>query len=127
KLSELGYQEGLVKPPPFVTVKAPVFSFEKLGAVDVFLGPEMKSTGEVLGIDTDYPKALYKAILASGAVVPESGAILATLADKDKEEGAAILQAFYELGYRFLATEGTANLLASIGVPVERVYKIGEG
>ena len=127
KLSEAGYQEGLVEPPPFVTVKAPVFSFEKLGAVDVFLGPEMKSTGEVLGIDTDYPKALYKAILASGAVVPESGSILATLADKDKEEGAAILEAFYELGYRFLATDGTADLLEGIGVPVERVYKMGDG
>ena len=127
KLSEAGYQEGLVEPPPFVTVKAPVFSFEKLGAVDVFLGPEMKSTGEVLGIDTDYPKALYKAILASGAVVPESGSILATLADKDKEEGAAILEAFYKLGYKFLATDGTADLLEGIGIPVERVYKMGDG
>jgi carbamoyl-phosphate synthase, large subunit len=127
KLSEAGYREGLVQPPPFVTVKAPVFSFEKLGAVDVFLGPEMKSTGEVLGIDFDYPKALYKAILATGAVVPESGCILATLADKDKAEGAKILAAFHELGYRFMATEGTAQLLADARIPVERVYKIGDG
>ena len=70
-----------------MTVKAPVFSFEKLGAVDVFLGPEMKSTGEVLGIDTDYPRALYKAIVASGPTCPRRERILATLADKDKEEG----------------------------------------
>ncbi len=126
-LLEQGHQGGLAPVPPYVTVKAPVFSFEKLGAVDVFLGPEMKSTGEVLGIDSDYPRALYKAIVASGADVPEKGCILATLADKDKEEGRATLAAFHELGYRFMATEGTAALLDEMGIPVERVHKIGEG
>jgi len=127
KLSQYGYREGLVPPPPFVTVKAPVFSFEKLGSVDVFLGPEMKSTGEVLGLDLDYPKALYKAIAATGAVLPLSGQILATVADKDKAEAVEILAAFHALGYRFLATEGTAKLLESAGLPVQKVYKIGDG
>jgi len=127
RLADLGYRGGLAPVPPYVTVKAPVFSFEKLGAVDVFLGPEMKSTGEVLGIDADYPKALYKAIVAAGADVPDGGCILATLADKDKKEGRATLAAFYELGYRFMATEGTAALLEEMGIPVERVHKIGEG
>lgn len=127
KLADQGYKDGLASPPPFVTVKAPVFSFEKLGAVDVFLGPEMKSTGEVLGIDDDYPAALYKAIMASGAVIPEKGCILATLADKDKEEGAEVLKAFHEMGYTFLATEGTAELLRSLDIPVQEVYKIGDG
>src|SRR5690606_12748667 len=108
KLADAGYREGLVEPPPFVTVKAPVFSFEKLSLVDVFLGPEMKSTGEVLGIDLDYPKALYKAIVATGAVLPMSGRILATLADKDKGEALEILEGFHRLGYQFLATHGTA-------------------
>ncbi len=127
KLAAEGYPDGLVAAPNYVTVKAPVFSFEKLGAVDVFLGPEMKSTGEVLGLDTEYPQALYKAILASGAVIPERGCILATLADKDKEEGQEILRAFHELGFRFAATEGTADLLDELGIPVRRVHKIAEG
>src|SRR5690606_27214728 len=100
---------------------------EKLGAVDVFLGPEMKSTGEVLGVDEDYPRALYKAIVASGAVIPAKGTILATLADKDKVEGSKVLRTFHELGYRFLATDGTAALLEEMDIPVQRVQKIGEG
>ncbi|MFS8571889.1 MAG: carbamoyl-phosphate synthase large subunit [Clostridia bacterium] len=127
KLADAGYREGLVEPPPFVTVKAPVFSFEKLSLVDVFLGPEMKSTGEVLGIDLDYPKALYKAIVATGAVLPMSGRILATLADKDKGEALEILEGFHRLGYQFLATHGTAQLLRSAGLPVQEVWKIGDG
>ena len=127
RLAQMGYPDGLLPPPPYVTVKAPVFSFEKLGAVDVFLGPEMKSTGEILGIDEDYPQALYKAIIASGAVIPEAGCILATLADKDKEEGRRILAEFHALGYRFAATPGTARLLESMGIPVRLVHKIGEG
>jgi len=127
RLAAMGYRSGLAPKPPFVTVKAPVFSFEKLHSVDIFLGPEMKSTGEVLGIDLEYPAALYKAILATGAVVPEKGSILATIADKDKEEAEEILLEFHRLGFRFLATSGTAALLEKLGIPVERVKKIGEG
>src|SRR5690606_6211359 len=107
--------------------KAPVFSFEKLGAVDVFLGPEMKSTGEVLGVDMEYPVALYKAIIGSGAVTPERGTMLATIADKDMEEAKDSLAACHAAGYSFVATEGTAQLLSEIGVPVTEVHKIGDG
>ncbi len=126
-LASQGYTTGLMEPPPFVTVKAPVFSFEKLGEVDVFLGPEMKSTGEVLGMAKEYYQALYKAISASGAPIPRSGTILATLADKDKPEGIQLLKEFYAFGYRFVATEGTANALETLGIPVERVKKVTEG
>ena len=128
RLAELGYEhDGLLPPPPFVAVKAPVFSFEKLGRVDVFLGPEMKSTGEVLGIDPDPARAMYKGLVASGAVVPTRGTVLITLADKDKAEGAAVAAGFAQLGFRVLATDGTARYLKEQGVDVDTVYKIGEG
>lgn len=127
KLADQGYRTGLLPPPPFVTVKAPVFSFEKLGAVDVFLGPEMKSTGEVLGLARDYYPALFKAILASGARIPPKGTILATLADKDKDEGVALLRQFHAFGYKLVATEGTARALEAAGIRVERVMKVTEG
>ncbi len=126
-LASQGYTTGLMTSPPFVTVKAPVFSFEKLGEVDVFLGPEMKSTGEVLGMAKEYHQALYKAICASGAPVPRSGTILATLADKDKPEGIQLLREFHAFGYQFVATEGTADALETLGMPVERVKKVTEG
>ncbi|MGI6036909.1 MAG: carbamoyl-phosphate synthase large subunit [Limnochordia bacterium] len=125
-LEELGYQGGLMPPPPFCTVKGPVFSFAKMGAVDVFLGPEMKSTGEVIGIDPDYSRSLYKALIASGITIPSSGVILATLADKDKQEGLALLGEFASLGFSFIATQGTAALLEAGGIPAERINKIGE-
>jgi len=127
RLSEMGYKTGLLPAPPYYTVKAPVFSFEKLGSVDVFLGPEMKSTGEVLGIDRDFNMALFKAVAATGAQVPAGGTILATLADKDKEEGVALLTEFHSFGYRMMATEGTAIALAKRGIPVETVKKVTEG
>src|SRR5690606_30228449 len=97
-LTSQGYTRRLLAPPPYTAVKAPVFSVEKLGRVDVFLGPEMKSTGEVLGLDADRDAAIYKAIVAAGGSVPEKGTILATLADKDKEEGIRLLRSFAELG-----------------------------
>lgn len=127
RLADYGYPDGLLKAPPYVSVKAPVFSFEKMGAVDVFLGPEMKSTGEVLGIDEDVDAAIYKAVVAAGGRMAEQGTILATLADKDKEEGIELLKSFAELGYSFMATKGTAELLASANIPVKRLFKIGEG
>jgi carbamoyl-phosphate synthase large subunit len=125
-LRELGYQGGLVPSPPFTSVKVPVFSFEKLGAVDVFLSPEMKSTGEVIGMDEDYSLSLYKGLVAAGYSVPSHGVILATLADKDKEEGLALLQGFADLGFSFIATRGTAALLEGAGIPAQVVNKIGE-
>ena len=87
----------------------------------------MKSTGEVIGIDYHFERALYKAITASGIQIPDEGAILFTIADKDKQEVLAIAQGYSELGYRILATEGTAHLLASNGITVESVRKVSEG
>lgn len=127
RLVALGYQDGLLPPPPYVAVKGPVFSFAKLGAVDIFLGPEMKSTGEVLGLDSTADGAVYKAIVAAGDRIPETGTILATLADKDKEDGLRLLKQFAAMGYHFMATAGTADLLESAGIEVQRLFKIGEG
>lgn len=126
-LASKGYMEPMLASPPYVAVKAPVFSFEKLGLVDVFLGPEMKSTGEVLGIDTDRDAAIYKAIVAAGGQIPSSGTILATLADKDKEEGVQLLRSFVDLGYSIMATSGTAKALQEAGIPSQSVFKLGEG
>ena len=98
-LKELGYKSGLVPPKPYVAVKAPVFSFAKMTDVDIALGPEMKSTGEVMGIDYHYARALYKAIIGSGIHVPTKGCILFTVADKDKEEMKQLAKAFAELGF----------------------------
>jgi carbamoyl-phosphate synthase large subunit len=126
-LKELGYQTGVMSPPPYWTVKAPVFSFEKLGLVDISLGPEMKSTGEVLGMDEDFAGALYKAVTASGARVPKQGTILVSIADRDKDESLSLLSGLAERGFTFLATQGTADFLKKNGMCAETVYKIGEG
>lgn len=90
KLAAFGYTEGLQPEQQGVFVKAPVFSFAKLRRVDITLGPEMKSTGEVMGKDSTLEKALYKALIASGIQIPNYGSVLLTVADKDKEEGLAI-------------------------------------
>lgn len=127
KLEDLGYSDGILPPPPFYTVKAPVFSFEKLGLVDVSLGPEMKSTGEVLGLGRTLEEALYKALVAASGPLPEGGAILATLADKDKQEGVPLVAELAQLGFSVYATTGTARALRAVGVPVTELAKIGEG
>lgn len=126
-LEEIGYEDGLLPPPPYTSVKAPVFSFEKLGRVDVYLGPEMKSTGEVLGLDPDPSHAMYKGLVGSGAVIPHEGTLLMTLADKDKHEGTELAAGFVELGFEVMATEGTAAYLQERGLPVTVVHKIGAG
>lgn len=110
-----------------IAVKAPVFSSLKLRQVEVALGPEMRSTGEVMGIDATYEAALYKAMAAAGIKVPRTGSVLLTLADKDKVEGVALARAFLAKGFRLLATRGTGDALAAAGVPVQVVPKIGEG
>ncbi|HWJ02417.1 MAG TPA: carbamoyl-phosphate synthase large subunit, partial [Verrucomicrobiae bacterium] len=106
---------------------APVFSFSKLLEVDTSLGPEMKSTGEVMGVDTDLSKAMYKALVAAGFDIPTKGTILATIADKDKDEVIPILRGFVDLGFKLVATCGTAKSLADAGLPVEKVNKVNEG
>ncbi|GAB6157353.1 carbamoyl-phosphate synthase large subunit [Desulfotomaculum varum] len=126
-LAELGYQGGLVPAAGVVAVKAPVFSFGKLLDVDVSLGPEMKSTGEVMGVDRDFSVALYKALLAAGNRFPKQGTVLATIADRDKEESLPVIQGLLELGYRICATRGTAEYLRQHGIPAAVVNKVGEG
>jgi carbamoyl-phosphate synthase large subunit len=115
-LADLGYGAGLAPPPPFVAVKAPVFSFEKLIRVDVSLGPEMKSTGEVLGIDPDYGMAIYKAMLAAGINVQLGGRVLVSLAERDRAEALPILAGYAELGFEILATEDSARELRARGI-----------
>jgi carbamoyl-phosphate synthase large subunit len=126
-LPSLGYQSGLQPAPDFFAVKVPVFSFNKLEQVDITLGPEMKSTGEVMGIDRSLKTALYKGLVAAGMVIPQKGTIVATIADKDKQEAIPILKGFYELGFKLIATQGTAEALRQAGVEVESVRKMKEG
>jgi len=126
-LADLGYQGGLYPEGHLVGVKAPVFSFAKLLQVDISLGPEMKSTGEVMGIHQSYPLAIYKSLLAAGYVISRNGMVLATIADKDKSEALPILKGLAGLGYRLCATSGTAEFLSRAGLAVARVNKVGEG
>lgn len=125
KLAELGYETGLYPESQGVYVKAPVFSFAKLRNVDITLGPEMKSTGEVMGKDITLEKALYKALVASGIQIKNHGSVLLTVADKDKEEGLEIAKRFHEIGYQILATSGTAEYIQSFNIPAKVVNKIG--
>ncbi|GAV25041.1 carbamoyl phosphate synthase large subunit [Carboxydothermus islandicus] len=126
-LREVGYQGGILPTRNLWGVKAPVFSFAKLTNLDVSLGPEMKSTGEVMGVAQTFPEALYKALIASGIKVPLKGTVLATIADRDKEEAYSIIKKFADLGFRIFATEGTANFLTSKGLDVVKVKKLSEG
>jgi carbamoyl-phosphate synthase large subunit len=126
-LKDQGYHPGLYKAPPYVTVKVPVFSFAKLLQVDTSLGPEMKSTGEVMGVEKNFEMAMYKGMIAAGIEIPSSGNILATVADKDKLEAIPLLRAFQELGFKLFATSGTAHALEKAGLTVGRVNKLAEG
>lgn len=125
-LSELGYKGGVVPSPGYWTVKAPVFSFAKMNQVDISLGPEMKSTGEVIGMDHHYANALYKAIIAAGLNVPEEGTVLFTIADKDKKESLQIAAGFSNMGFKLIATEGTAKYFKEAGLQVESIAKVHE-
>lgn len=127
KLKDLGYQDGLWPESKQVAVKVPVFSFAKLRRVEPTLGPEMKSTGEVMGRDPQYAKALYKGLIGAGMKIPATGAVIATVADKDKEEAVELLKGFYKLGYKIIATEGTAATLTEAGIRVTTVHKLTEG
>ncbi|PSR20988.1 MAG: carbamoyl-phosphate synthase large subunit [Sulfobacillus acidophilus] len=118
--------DGLLTMPNYYAVKMPVFSFSKLGQVDAVLGPEMKSTGEVMGIDVDLPRALYRALVGGGFRLSAGGHVLATIADHDKEEAWPLLQEFARLGYRLSATSGTQAMLSSRGVEAKPVPRIGE-
>jgi carbamoyl-phosphate synthase large subunit len=127
-LKEQGYRTGLWPEQPLAGIKAPVFSMSKLLGVDTYLGPEMKSTGEVMGIDASFDAALAKALLAAGMMLPPQGAILLSIADRDKPESLPAIRKLSELGYSLYATEGTAAMLESAGLPVTRITKkLGEG
>jgi carbamoyl-phosphate synthase large subunit len=126
-LAELGWATGLVPARPLVAVKAPVFSTVKLIDVDTALGPEMKSTGEVMGIDTDLGAALEKAFVAALGDVPTSGGALCSVADVDKAEALPIIAQLSSLGFTIYATAGTAAALASAGISAVAVGKIGHG
>ncbi len=107
KLKDMGYASGLISPSDFITVKVPVFSFAKMNSVDISLSPEMKSTGEVMGTDTNYKAALKKALVASGLNIPPLGNVLFSLADRDKMEGLQIARSLIKRGYKLFATDKT--------------------
>jgi len=124
-LQSLGYETGIAPEQKGVYVKVPVFSFAKLRRVDITLGPEMKSTGEVMGKDKTMEKALYKGLVASGMNIKTYGTVLITVADKDKNEALELAKRFSAIGYRIIATSGTASIIEKAGIKVEVVDKIG--
>ncbi len=128
KLTELGYGTGVYKEAKIVSVKVPVFSTEKLPLVEVSLGPEMRSTGEVLGVGRTFEEAIYKGFAAAGVQMPkQQGNILVTIKPFDQAEFIPIAKGFAEKGFRFMATEGTANMLRKYDLPVTQIKKISEG
>ena len=127
KLKNMPYGTGLYKKSEYVCVKMPVFSFEKIKNADTSLGPEMKSTGEVLGVDKNFENAILKAFIASGANVSKTGSILITVRDKDKPEMLPIAKKFKEKGFIIYSTIGTAKFLKENGIDAIVVEKIWEG
>ena len=126
KLSDLGYTSKIAKIPPYTAVKVPVFSFEKLTGLDTHLGPEMKSTGEVLSLGKNFEEALYKGLAAAGYKMKKHGGVLITVRDSDKGEIANVAKKFTKCGFSLYATKGTANFLTSKGFFVKTVEKINE-
>ena len=126
-LERQGYATGLWPAREIVAIKAPVFSMSKLIGVDTYLGPEMKSTGEVMGIDHSLGPALAKALMASDLMLPPEGAVLLSIADRDKAEALDIVRTFHSLSYNLYATQGTADMIKAIGLPVTTVAKAGQG
>jgi carbamoyl-phosphate synthase large subunit len=127
KLLEFGYGAGIYKVPPYACVKVPVFSFEKLTDVDTHLGPEMKSTGEVLGVGKNLMEALYKGLVAAGYKMRKSGGVFVTVRGADKGEIPSVAKKFADLGFGLYATAGTAKALQNAGMKVSVVNKIHDG
>ena len=125
-LKSRGYETGLLPESTNVYTKVPVFSFQKLKDVDTTLGPEMKSTGEVMGSDSTLEKSLYKGLLAAGIKISDQGNILFTISDDDKQEALNIAKRFSDIGYNLLATEGTAKFLEENSLRVTAVGKINQ-
>lgn len=124
KIRDLGYTPGLQKEAEYIAIKMPVFSFEKIRGADISLGPEMKSTGECLGIAKTFNEALYKAFLGAGIKLPKYKNMIMTVRDEDKPEAVEIGRRFETLGYRIFATAGTAEALKEAGVKANAVNKI---
>jgi carbamoyl-phosphate synthase large subunit len=122
-LRQQGYTGGLWPAQPLVAVKAPVFSMSKLIGVDTYLGPEMKSTGEVMGVDRTLPAALAKALIASDLALPTQGGALLSISDRTKPDAIPVIRSLHMAGYRLWATEGTSQELRALGVPVQQVPK----
>jgi len=132
RLADLPYGIGLLPSSPFVVVKVPVFSFAKMRGVETMLGPEMKSTGEVLGIDATFSGALRKGFVAAGIRLPESDGgdrrrILVSISDEEKAEAVPLLRRYCDLGFTLVATGGTHRLLVENGIAAESINKISDG
>ncbi|MCH5201982.1 MAG: carbamoyl-phosphate synthase large subunit [Oscillospiraceae bacterium] len=126
KLKDMGYGTGLYRKSPYVAVKVPVFSFEKLINVDNHLGPEMKSTGEVLGIASTLEEALYKGLIGAGYKMKRGGGVFITVRNSDKCEIGDVAKKYLDLGFKIYATTGTAEYLRNYGIPAVSVKKIHE-
>ena len=126
KIKDMGYGTGLYRIPPYFAVKVPVFSFEKLMDVDTHLGPEMKSTGEVLGLASTREEAIFKGLLAAGYTMKRNGGVLFSVRKTDKYELPELARKFYDMGFRLYATEGNAKTISDFGMEVEVVNKIHE-
>jgi len=127
-LKEQGYFTGLWPKQKLIAIKAPVFSMSKLTGVDTYLGPEMKSTGEVMGIDYKFDSALAKALISAGLMLPPRGGVLLSIADRDKPEALPIIRKLNQIGYKLYATEGTASMIEAAGMTVNlTTKKLNEG
>ncbi len=124
-LAELGFTQEVI--PSYISVKEAVLPFNKFAGTDTLLGPEMRSTGEVMGIDTDFGRAFAKAQLGAGQALPLTGTMFISVSDRDKEAVVAIAKDCLELGFKLLSTEGTQRYLRSQGLDVEKVLKVHEG
>jgi carbamoyl-phosphate synthase large subunit len=124
-LAQVGVKERL--DPPYFSVKAPVFPFNKFQGVDTLLGPEMKSTGEVMGIDARFGTAFAKAMIGAGNALPREGKVFVSVRDEDKRLITPLIDRLHGLGFEIVATSGTARALQNAGIPVQRVFKLHEG
>jgi len=124
-LDEIGFTEEII--PPYVSVKEAVFPFNKFAGTDPVLGPEMRSTGEVMGISESFGSSFAKSQLAASNGLPLDGVVLVTVNDPDKPTVTPIARRFHEMGFRLVATSGTAAYLRARGIPVTRVFKVHEG
>ena len=124
KLADMGYTETII--PTHFSVKEAVFPWNRFPGIDIVLGPEMKSTGEVMGIDMDWGMAYAKSQIAAFNALPKEGTVFLSVADRDKDRAVSVARDLHELGFRIISTGGTLTKLAEAGIPAERVYKVLE-